>query len=1000
MGTEAPPDAVLLGAITLSNVSPAYFALPTYFSDPQGSALSYWIASNPYNNATLDESGNLSVTGSTSGLSYSVIAAASNTFGLTTTDELSVTESSPPSASPLDAITLSNYTPNTISLPSAFSDPQGCNLSYWIASNPYSNATVDEAGNLTVTGAVRGTSYTVLAAASNTLGITTTDELSVTESSPPSATPLDAISLSNMMPVTIALSSHYSDPQGCNLSYWIASDPYSNATLDAFGNLTVTGATRGVSYSVLTSASNALGGVASDALRVTESGRPAATALGILTLSNVLPATIALSSTYRDPQGCNLSYWIASNPYGNAVLDGLGNLTVTGGVRGIAYSVLTAASNSLGIATTDALHVVEPAPPRANPLGGITLSNYVPATYQGYFSDPQGCNLSYWVASNPYGSAVVDPLSGVLTVTGGNRGASYSVVAAASNAFGMSATDALSVVELAAPIAASFGAVTLSNQVGRWPLSSYFSDAQGSPLSYWLSANPLSNASLSSSNSVLSIAGAWIGPSAQTYGVAVSASNVYGQVSTDTIQVTEAATMAPSATTFGSATISYSPWTFNFADYFKDPQGSRLFYYFGSGGNPVGSATINSNASANASLTVRGNYRNSSYTVTVWSSNAYGNSNFDQLSVTEPAPVAPYSNAAFPAASLSNNAASFSLSNFFVDPNHSPLYYWLASDPLGNSTISQQSGSNPATLKVQGVYRATSNVSYTVTVGASNAYGQTAQDAVAVTQLGATAPRGPPFPNVIVGAGTTNVSLSNYVSDPNGTFYWLPSNSGTPSNVSLSNGVVSIVGSNLGTNYSAVFGASNVWGQSNYTRFGIFESLPQTTSSSIFKTLGGLNNQGGSNTFNGGVSVVGSVNFNSNVVIGPSQIVSPYPLWIQTYSVDNISLYTAGDVTSFSDARFKTDVQPIAGALDKVCAIGGYTFARVGGSPPRTPSLGEPVVPPVRRAGVMAQEVNAVLPEVIDMDGDGHMHVAYGNMVALLIEAVKELRAEVNAFNA
>jgi hypothetical protein len=50
-----------------------------------------------------------------------------------------------------------------------------------------------------------------------------------------------------------------------------------------------------------------------------------------------------------------------------------------------------------------------------------------------------------------------------------------------------------------------------------------------------------------------------------------------------------------------------------------------------------------------------------------------------------------------------------------------------------------------------------------------------------------------------------------------------------------------------------------------------------------------------------------------------------------------------------------------------------------------------------RHAGVIAQEVEAVLPEVISDNDDGMKSVAYGNITALLIEAIKELQDEVTA---
>lgn len=85
-----------------------------------------------------------------------------------------------------------------------------------------------------------------------------------------------------------------------------------------------------------------------------------------------------------------------------------------------------------------------------------------------------------------------------------------------------------------------------------------------------------------------------------------------------------------------------------------------------------------------------------------------------------------------------------------------------------------------------------------------------------------------------------------------------------------------------------------------------------------------------------------------------------------------------GDVTGTSDRRLKKNIQPIRGALDKVMRLHGYTFERI-------EQEGQ------RRVGVIAQEVEQVLPEAVRYKKDGYRSVAYGNMVALLIEAIKEL---------
>ena len=85
-----------------------------------------------------------------------------------------------------------------------------------------------------------------------------------------------------------------------------------------------------------------------------------------------------------------------------------------------------------------------------------------------------------------------------------------------------------------------------------------------------------------------------------------------------------------------------------------------------------------------------------------------------------------------------------------------------------------------------------------------------------------------------------------------------------------------------------------------------------------------------------------------------------------------------GDITAFSDERLKTDVKTIPNALEKVNALRGVTFDKDG----------------KRGLGVIAQEVEKILPEVV-MDGEEYKSVAYGNIVGVLIEAVKELTKEV-----
>ena len=103
-------------------------------------------------------------------------------------------------------------------------------------------------------------------------------------------------------------------------------------------------------------------------------------------------------------------------------------------------------------------------------------------------------------------------------------------------------------------------------------------------------------------------------------------------------------------------------------------------------------------------------------------------------------------------------------------------------------------------------------------------------------------------------------------------------------------------------------------------------------------------------------------------------------------------IWTSGNVTAYSDIAVKTNLVRIPNALEKVCSINGYTYERTD----YVKDLEDPEAPDVlRQAGVVAQEIEKVLPEVVS-GKDGNKAVAYGNIVALLIESIKELKDEVD----
>jgi hypothetical protein len=92
------------------------------------------------------------------------------------------------------------------------------------------------------------------------------------------------------------------------------------------------------------------------------------------------------------------------------------------------------------------------------------------------------------------------------------------------------------------------------------------------------------------------------------------------------------------------------------------------------------------------------------------------------------------------------------------------------------------------------------------------------------------------------------------------------------------------------------------------------------------------------------------------------------------------------DVTAYSDIRVKSNITPIENAISKISQINGVTYNRT--------DVAEVDIDK-RFAGVIAQEVELVLPEVVSENEKGHKNVAYGNMVGLLIEGIKEQQKQI-----
>lgn len=104
------------------------------------------------------------------------------------------------------------------------------------------------------------------------------------------------------------------------------------------------------------------------------------------------------------------------------------------------------------------------------------------------------------------------------------------------------------------------------------------------------------------------------------------------------------------------------------------------------------------------------------------------------------------------------------------------------------------------------------------------------------------------------------------------------------------------------------------------------------------------------------------------------------------------SLNIAGNISAAgnfysSDRRLKSNIQPIKNSIEKLNKINGYTFEWEG-NPSRIENP--------KDIGVIAQEIEEIIPEIISTDTKGYKSVDYPKLTAFLISVLKEQQKEIN----
>ncbi len=135
------------------------------------------------------------------------------------------------------------------------------------------------------------------------------------------------------------------------------------------------------------------------------------------------------------------------------------------------------------------------------------------------------------------------------------------------------------------------------------------------------------------------------------------------------------------------------------------------------------------------------------------------------------------------------------------------------------------------------------------------------------------------------------------------------------------------------------------------------------------------------------ISAGTGISYNSSTGVVTCTVDTPTEVGLQHLSNGGRSLngdfVATGNVTAFSDERLKENVETIESALDKVAQMRGVTY-----------NYKSELNDGQRGTGVIAQEMQQVMPEVVQ-EGE-YLSVAYGNLVGVLIEAVKELKEQLD----
>lgn len=236
------------------------------------------------------------------------------------------------------------------------------------------------------------------------------------------------------------------------------------------------------------------------------------------------------------------------------------------------------------------------------------------------------------------------------------------------------------------------------------------------------------------------------------------------------------------------------------------------------------------------------------------------------------------------------------------------------------------------------------------------------------------------LPNTVSAPGKGLVAT-----DANGTLAWTTVGSGTVTIITPGTGIVGSTDITT-TGTIAVDAANGLTADAGEDKVELGGTLDENTTIAQ-GNFNMIHNLTGTGDFD--VQVGGSTQFivdatTGNIGIGGTAV---------THKLTINGKVKSTGINETSDARLKTNFASIDGALNKILSMNGKYYDW------RTSEFPNKGLEEGRQVGVIAQEIEKILPEVVDTDSEGYKSVEYGHIVPVLIEAIKEQQKIIDGQN-